>query len=74
MSCSGFFCGQVRKTYPQKIKRWLKIWHLKKKKKEENLWQFIPFYYLRSKFWEEKKKNIEWAAGVVLPFSSELHE
>jgi hypothetical protein len=38
------------------------------------LWQFIPFYYLRSKFWEEKKKNIEWAAGVVLPFSSELHE
>lgn len=25
MSCSGFFCGQVRKTYPQKIKWWLKI-------------------------------------------------
>ncbi len=28
VSCSGFFCGQVRKTYPQKIKWWFENWTL----------------------------------------------
>jgi hypothetical protein len=39
----------------------------KKKRTCDNLFHFIN---LRSKFWEEK--NIERAAGVVIPFGSKL--
>jgi len=47
---------------------------LKKKEKRRELVTIYSILLFEIKILRGKKKNIEWAAGVMIRFSSELHE
>ncbi len=59
---------------PPKNKMVVENLTLKNKEKRRELVTIYSILLFEIKILRGKKKNIEWAAGVVIRFSSELHE